>query len=261
MDFKLAAKKYGINHIGVSDADIYNNLSGENAGSVLVALFPYFVKTSVKSNLSKYCRSGDYHRICTHIMQKICTDCGFENFKVFCDTGFPIDRRLAYNAGLGFYGLNSMLINDELGSYFFIAYAVLNEKLKAGTPLSKTCLMCKKCIKACPGGAICNGKIDASRCISSITQKKGILTDEEKALMKKCGLVFGCDICQDICPHNKNVSKTPVSEFLSDRLENLELCHIEGLSNREFKEKFGRYAFSWRGKEVLKRNLNIMEEK
>ena len=260
-DLKKTALKYGIKHIGCTDAKIYNEKSGENRKTILAALVPYYTAEDEKPNLSKYCRSYDYHIVCKDIMTKICTDLDFKDFLVFCDTGYHIDRIAAYNAGLGFFGLNTMLINEEIGSYFFIVYAVLNEDLKkiAAPPL-KMCIKSKKCENACPGGAIKNGKIDESRCISAITQKKGELSVEEENLIKKGKYIFGCDICQDVCPYNRNLKTTSVSSFLSDRINFLKKSDIENLSSREFKEKYGKYAFSWRGKNVLLRNIDIMKQ-
>lgn len=261
--YKKIALKYGVEFIAPTSAKIYNDLSGENFNTALVALFPYYAGENEKSNLSKYARSLDYHKVCTDIMTKICDEAGFLNYKVFCDTGYEIDRALACEASLGFYGKNSMLINEKYGSFFFIAYALLNEKLPFEDKKTdiKTCLNCQKCVKMCPWGAIGkDGKIDIDKCLSHITQKKGELTKDEKTLIKENGYVFGCDICQNVCPHNENVSETTIDAFLQNRIENLNLSDIENLSNRFFKEKYSDYAFSWRGKNVLIRNLKILNE-
>jgi epoxyqueuosine reductase QueG len=261
--YKKIALKYGVEYIAPTSAKLYNDLSGENFNTALVALFPYYEGEKEKSNLSKYAKSLDYHKVCTDIMTKICDEAGFFSYKVFCDTGYHIDRELAYDANLGFYGKNSMLINEKYGSFFFIAYALLNEKLDFENEKSdiKTCLNCQKCVKMCPGGAILsNGKINAEKCLSSITQKKGELTKDEETLIKANGYVFGCDICQNVCPHNENIPETKIDAFLQNRIENLNLSDVENLSNREFKEKYSDYAFSWRGKNVLIRNLKIIEE-
>lgn len=257
--YKEIALKYGVEHIGTASAKSYNEKSGENFKTALVALFPYFAGEDEKSNLSKYCQSEDYHKVCTRILDKICNECNFKDYKIFCDTGYHIDRALAFEAGLGFYGKNSMLINDKLGSFFFIAYALLNEDLKLDFPLEKSCIGCNNCIKKCPNGAILNdGKICEERCVSAITQKKGELSQKEEELIKNGRLIFGCDICQNVCPHNKNLTCTPITDFLNDRINVLSLSDIENLSNKEFKEKYGKYAFSWRGKKVLERNLKIL---
>ena len=153
-------------------------------------------------------------------MDKICSSCNFKDYKIFCDTGLCIDRKLALNASLGFLGKNSMLINEKYGSYFFISYALLHEDLdKTKNTAQKMCIGCNKCIKSCPGGAIKDGgKININKCISHITQKKGELYLKEKSLIKKGGLAFGCDICQDVCPHNKDIEKTKIDLFLKNRI-------------------------------------------
>lgn len=261
--YKKIALKYGVEFISATSAKRYNEISDENFNTALVAIFPYYVSRKEKSNLSKYARSLDYHKVCTDIMKKICDEAGFENYKVFCDTGYHIDRALAYEANLGFYGKNSMLINEKYGSFFFIAYALLYEKLDFENEKTeiKTCLNCQKCVKICPSGAIGkDGKINIDRCLSNVTQKRGEITDNEKALIKANGYIFGCDVCQNVCPHNENLPETKISAFLKNRIENLCLSDLENLSNREFKEKYSDYAFSWRGKNVLIRNLKILNE-
>ena len=258
--YKKEAKKYNIEYISAIDATFYNKMCDTSYKTILVALFPYFAGENKNSNLSKYCQSLDYHKVCTSIMDKILKGCNFKDYKIFCDTGLLIDRMVAHDASLGFFGKNSMLINEKYGSYFFIAYALLNEDLeKTKNTDTKTCIGCNKCIQSCPGGAIeSSGKVNIDKCLSHITQKKGELTDKEQSLIKKGGLIFGCDVCQDVCPHNKNVQKTKIDAFLKNRIEKLSLCDIEGLSNKEFKEKYGDYAFSWRGKKVLERNLKLL---
>ena len=78
--------------------------------------------------------------------------------------------------------------------------------------------------------------------------------------MKKSGLCWGCDVCQNVCPHNENLSDTAISEFLNDRIDSLKPEDLNGISEREFKRRYKNYAFSWRGGKVLKRNLEILRE-
>ena len=151
-----------------------------------------------------------------------------------------------------------MLINDDFGSYFFIGYILCDLDLSPDTPLEKTCSGCNRCITVCPGGAL-GEEFDINKCASHISQKKGDLTQSEIAILKKSGLIFGCDACQRVCPHN-NITPNPIKEFAEDLIHSLSIEDIEKLSNREFLKEYKNRAFSWRGKGVLERNINITKQ-
>ncbi len=228
--------------------------------SAIVCLFPYYCGES-DGNLSLYARGLDYHLVIKEKLSPVCdfirtlasdTEC-----EIFADIGPEVDRRLAYEAGLGFYGKNKMLINDDFGSYFFIGYILCDLDLAPDTPLQKACMGCNRCIENCPGGAL-GEEFDINKCASHISQKKGDLTESEIAILKKSGLVFGCDTCQRVCPHN-NITPKPLKEFTEDLIDSISLSELESLSNRGFMKKYKNRAFSWRGKGVLERNIGLME--
>lgn len=228
----------------------------------VVALFPYFV-AGEEGNLSLYARSVDYHIVADEklkALSAILTENGATKTIIHVDKGEYDDRKAAFDAGLGFYGQNGMLICEEYGSYFFIGQIIHDLEIEPDAPLDMDCLMCGRCERECPVGALKGGKVDTEKCLSHITQKRGELAENEKALIKRNGLCWGCDACQRVCPHNRSLKTTAISEFHADRIKNLKLSDIENLSNREFKEKYGKYAFSWRGKGVLIRNLKIWEK-
>lgn len=237
----------------------------ENVKSIIVCAFPYYIGDFDECNLSKYCYGEDYHIVVKDMLQQICNylSDNIDNFeyKIFADNGPLVDRYLAYLSGIGYFGINNNIITDEYGSYVFIGYIMSNYELKSDTPLEKTCIKCGKCVKYCPGNAILgNYEMNPKRCLSYITQKKGELEEEEEKILKENKKVFGCDICQDICPHNKNIPITSIERFKQEAIFKLDIEEINDISNKEFKRKYGNRAFSWRGKNIIKRNINIVSE-
>ncbi|QJA09544.1 tRNA epoxyqueuosine(34) reductase QueG [Romboutsia sp. CE17] len=238
----------------------------ENAKSIIVCAFPYYVDEMEESNLSKYCYGEDYHIVAKRYLQQICDFLEEEinnfEYKFFVDNGPLVDRYLAYQSGIGYFGINNNIITDEYGSYIFIGYIVNNYEFYTDNPLPKTCIKCNKCVKYCPGNAILgNFELNPRRCLSYITQKKDDLSEEEINLIKENKMVFGCDICQEVCPHNKGISITNIEEFKTNLITKLDYNEINDISNKEFKRRYGNRAFSWRGKKIIQRNIEIILEK
>lgn len=275
----ILQKRADENHLsGMEESDIDKRLDAtlimEDAKSIIVAAFPYYCGDVNDSNISCYCRGYDYHLVIRGIMNSICekiqekfsngeNDTQENSIKteIFVDNGPLVDRYLAYISGIGFWGMNGSIITDKYGSYVFIGYIVTNLDIEKDVPLEKTCLKCGKCIKSCPGNALLEGyDMDVKKCISYITQKKGELSDDEKNIIKENKIIFGCDMCQKVCPHNKNIEMTNIEEFKNDLIEKLDLEEINRISNKEFKRRYYNRAFSWRGKGIIKRNLEILEE-
>lgn len=235
--------------------------TGFATGSV-VAIFPYFVADE-QGNLSMYARGRDYHTLVREKLQPLADflkELGATNPEIHVDNGPLNDRAAAHKAGLGFYGQNGMLINPEFGSYFFIGQITHDLDIEPDGEMAQTCIDCGRCERECPGGALRGGKVDTAKCLSEITQKKGELSEGEAELIKKQRTIWGCDVCQRVCPHNRGLKTTALPEFMASRLHSLEYGDVAELSNREFKEKYGGYAFSWRGKGPLLRNLEILED-
>ena len=229
------------------------------AKSIVVCLFPYYTGEDECANISRYARIPDYHKVAD---KKLCEIAEFikkhsdARCEYFADTGILHDRYLAYIAGLGFFGLNSCLINKKYGSYFFIGYIVTDMELTADTPEMRSCAQCGKCIDTCPGMAIdTDGHLDVNKCVSYITQIKNI-TDEQREILKNQHSVYGCDKCQEICPHNADIPKTPIKEFYEKRHTKLSKDELLAMSNKEFKKEYGDFPFSWRGKAVILKNFN-----
>lgn len=260
-ELKSRKEKYGLSEFEENDIEkrVNPHLTYPWAKSIIVCLFPYYTGEDVESNISKYARIPDYHKvvkekldiICEYIDKKTSSRC-----EAFCDTGLLHERYLAYISGLAFRGVNTCLINEKYGTYFFIGCIVTELELESDKPQEKECIKCGKCKNVCPGQAI-DGKfhIDVNRCVSYITQLKTI-TDEQKKILKGQNMIYGCDRCQDVCPYNVNAKKTPIEEFYKKRVKKLEKNELESLSNREFKEKYNEFAFSWRGKGAILKNFD-----
>ena len=229
-----------------------------------VCLFPYYVKHNGPSNLSRYTWGTDYHLVINEYLEKLIEKLQKMNtsaqFSIHCDTSPLADRYMAYLAGLGFYGKNNCFISPKWGSYVVIGTILTTLEFEPNTPLEQSCMGCNRCITACLGQCLGNHEFKYDTCKSYLTQKKGDLTTEEKQIIAKTPLVFGCDVCQDVCPHNKNIPTTPIPEF--QKIEpHIDINELEMLTNKEFKAKYGHRAFSWRGKKILMRNQEIIEEK
>ena len=255
---------------GMEEPDIEKRINPklimEDAESIIVCAFPYHVEQNHESNISKYCYGLDYHSVIKEKLNDLCEEIKTidENFKykIFADNGPLVDRYLAHLAGIGYYGINNNIITDKYGSYVFIGYIVNNYDLEVDNPTNKTCIKCNKCVKYCPGNALeGNYKMDPKKCVSFITQKKEELTLEEVEKIKKNKSIFGCDICQQVCPHNKDICESKIEEFTTNLMTNLSEEEINSISNKEFKRRYKDRAFSWRGRNIIKRNMDILKEK
>ena len=181
------------------------------------------------------------------------------NYKVFVDNSGLVDRGSAYRAGLGFFGKNNCLINEKLGSFFFIGQILIDQEIEfiKKKPVASQCENCQICIEKCPTGAL--GKdyyFDPRKCNAYLTQKKEISEFEEKYFKE---YLYGCDLCQKYCPFNQKLKKTTLSAFYStidDKYPSPE--SILGMTNQKFKQRFKKTAAGWRGKKNLVRNANLI---
>jgi len=232
--------------------------------SAIVCLFPYYVEHKDPSNLSRYTWAKDYHLVINEYLKKLIEKLQIMNtdaqFSIHCDTSPLADRYMAYLAGLGFYGKNNCFISPKWGSYVVIGTILTTLELEPNTPLTQSCIGCNRCITACLGQCLGHDEFKFDTCKSYLTQKKGELTSEEEHIIAKTPLVFGCDVCQEVCPHNKDIPTTPIPEFQSVE-PYIDIDELDSLTNKEFKAKYGHRAFSWRGKKILMRNQEIIESK
>lgn len=237
----------------------------KNCKSIIVCLFPYFTGYKNDSRISVYTYALDYHVIVRCFLEKVAASLNKEinnfEYKVFVDNGPLLERHLAYMAGLGFIGTNGMLITNKYGSYVFIGYIMNNYPFVSDSPLNISCNNCDECIKHCPGNAISKDLfVDTAKCISYITQKKGELSKKESILIKHQNTIFGCDVCQKVCPHNYVICETGIKEFRENHLYDIKPEELQVLSERQFKKNYGNRAFAWRGKKVLLRNMQCIDK-
>ncbi len=224
----------------------------KNSASVIMYLFPYYLGEEYykNSNISKYAVPEDYHRIAGAYLEKAADELRKAYpknvFQAFCDNSPIKEVEVAVKCGLGVKGKNTLLINKDYGSFVFIGEIITDLKITPSLPEDRTCLSCGLCENICPSGALVNYKVNRDKCLSSITQLKGELSCEQSNLIAENSCIWGCDKCQDICPMNKNIKKSPVKEFYETAKSSYSLG--DDISTR---------AFNWRGKSVIERNFKI----
>lgn len=203
----------------------------------------------------------DYHHILREKLQKleefIITKVPDARVKSMVDTGELSDRAVAVRAGIGWSGKNCAVITPEFGSYVYLGEMITTIPFKSDEPVEDQCGSCTKCLDACPTGALVQGgQINAQHCISFLTQTKSLIPDQFRG--KIGNRVYGCDSCQTACPYNKGKNFHFHDEMEPDpEVAKPLLKPILKLSNREFKNRFGYVAGSWRGKKPIQRNAMI----
>lgn len=216
-----------------------------------------------KGQLSRYAWGLDYHPIMKERMQKLLDFIEKRapeplEAQAFVDTGPPLDREVASKAGLGWFGKNSMLYVSDYGSWVFLGEIFINLSLAPDPMVSLDCGDCDLCIKACPTDAIVEPfYVQPDRCISHLTQMSGPIPHELRPAMQL--KVWGCDICQQVCPWNDEAVVANRPEFRPvDGLDPApSLIQMLQMTTGQFKRMFGPTAAAWRGKRTLQRNAAI----
>lgn len=216
-----------------------------------------------RGQLSRYAWGQDYHHLMRAGMEKLIQYLdervpGGIEAQAYVDTGPPVDREVAARAGLGWFGKNTCLYVPNYGSWVFLGEIFTNVDLAPDPRVTLDCGDCDRCMRACPTGAIIEPfYVDPNRCISHLTQMSGPIPVE---LRERIGLrVWGCDVCQQVCPWNDDamVANRPEFRPVPELEPAPSLIGMLHMSTGEFKRKFGRTAAAWRGKRTLQRNAAI----
>ena len=225
--------------------------------------------TDESETRGKFCRASwgeDYHKVLKEKLRKL------DQFikllvpraetLMMVDKGPLSDRAVAVRAGLGWIGKNGSLITKEFGSFVYLGEILTNLPLKPDNQRANNlCGGCKECLNACPMQAIIEDKstINCQKCLAFNTLTKGHLEDALKGKIAEQKYLYGCDICQLVCPYNKDKNNDWHREFLPDyELINPVLEKVIKLSNKQFKDIFGHMSGSWRGKKNLQRNAVLI---
>lgn len=257
--------QYMENHF---DLRIDPTLIVPGAKSVITLLKNYFPsqqQTSEAPHISKYAYGKDYHEVIreklNEFLHLLSTEIGEIHGRGFVDSAPVMERSWAQKSGLGWVGRNGNLINKQQGSFFFIATLIVDLPLEYDNPFAKDyCGSCTKCIEACPTGAILPGKVvDGSKCISyfTIELKDMLIPGEMKN--KFDDWMFGCDICQDVCPWNRfskpnnEIAFTPIPEIL-----NLSTKEWESMTEESFKKIFKHSPLKRTKFKGIQRNIRFL---
>lgn len=211
----------------------------------LALLYDTPVLHSDDSNLPKISRYAwgkrDYHKIIKSKLKQICKDIELLSpdikTKFYVDDGPLMDKVWAVRSGIGWMGKNTNVINPELGSYFFLSEILINKELEYDEPIEDMCKNCRLCLVECPTGALYDEyKLDANLCISYQTiENRGEIPEE----INLNGWIFGCDICQEVCPYNsKGVFTAEELFFPREELTNKSFDDLLNYTEKEFNETF-----------------------
>ena len=240
------------------------------AKSVITLLLNYFPaqqQNEEAPKISKYAYGNDYHEVIRaklkQFLQDINEQVGEVHGRGFVDSAPVLERAWAQKAGIGWIGKNGNLINKQSGSFFFIATLIVDLELEFDDAFAKDyCGTCTKCIDNCPTEAILPDKvIDGSKCISyfTIELKDALIPENMKG--KFDDWMFGCDVCQDVCPWNRfsksntEIQFTPIPEIL-----NFSKADWEELTEESFKTIFKKSPLKRSKFEGIKRNLNFIKK-
>lgn len=211
--------------------------------------------------LARYAWGKDYHDIMRERLHRLMACIGAENEgRAFCDTAPVLERYWAWRTGLGWRGRNTQIVSPDLGSYFFIGTLLLCRPADAyDAPQKARCGTCRRCVDACPAGALsADGRLDARRCLSYLTiEHRGPLPPEAGKQMGRC--IYGCDRCAEACPWNKSVRPTTLPELqASESLLRMQMTDWHGMDIEQYRTLFRGSAVKRAKYEGLRRNIDAV---
>ncbi|WP_312323454.1 tRNA epoxyqueuosine(34) reductase QueG [Soonwooa sp.] len=297
---KDKAKKFGFQSCGISKSEfleeeapkleawLKNNFHGEmkymenyfdkrldprllveGSRSVISLSYNYFPKQDIFKDklqkISKYAYGEDYHEVIKDILREMISELQDEigefSFRVFVDSAPVLERAWAKKSGIGWVGKNANIITKQSGSFFFLAEIICDLDLEYDHATTDHCGTCRKCIDACPTDAIVSDKlIDGSKCISYATiELKEEIPDSFKNKMENW--MFGCDICQDVCPWNRFSAPTLEEKFHpNEALQNFTKTEWKEMTQEIFSSVFRKSPVKRTKFAGLKRNLDFLSD-
>lgn len=246
--------------------DVRVNPAGLLAGarSVIVCAFNYYPPKLQRGDVPQfayYSYGKDYHEVVRGRLSALAAyiheTYGGET-RVCVDTAPLPERYWAVEAGLGFKGLNSQLIIPGLGSYFFLGEIITTVEFAPNERLEDDCGSCGACVRSCPGKAIRNGEIDARGCLSYLTiEYRGEALPDGTRLGNH---LYGCDVCQQVCPHNRGCKPTEIPEFMpSDEFLAIDRATLDSFTPEKFNALFRHSAVKRTKLKGLMRNLKYLD--
>jgi len=241
-----------------------------NARSVITFLYNYSAPREMADDchfkISKYAYGEDYHHVIRNklyqLVDEIKTKTDDFDFRVFVDSAPVMEKVWAQRSGLGWLGKNTCLINREMGSWLFICEIICSLELNYDQPLPESCGVCTRCIDACPTGALTEPFVlDSNRCISYLTiEFRDALPSKLKEHFD--GWIFGCDICQDVCPWNRFSKPHQEPLFnLPEEIRNMNNKDWQQLTEPDFKRIFKNSAIKRTRYDGLMRNIEFQSDK
>ena len=240
------------------------------AKSVITFLYNYYTDENqidpTAPKISKYAYGKDYHHVIKDklksLLQFIQEEIGEVNGRCFVDSAPVMERDWAKKSGVGWIGKNTLLIHPKKGSYFFLAELIIDLELATDHPIKDYCGRCTRCIDACPTEAISpNGYVvDGSKCISYFTiELKEAIPTTVKGQFDNW--MFGCDVCQDVCPWNRFSTPHKEEEFLPHpQLLEMTKTEWEEITEEVFKKVFKKSAVKRTKFAGLKRNIDFLKK-
>ena len=257
--------KYMENHF---DKRLDPRLLVEGSKSVISLSYNYFPEEKLQNEnfkISKYAYGEDYHEVIKEKLRSLVAELQDEigefSFRVFVDSAPVLEKAWARKSGIGWVGKNSNLITKKHGSFYFLAEIICDLDLVEDSPVTDHCGSCTKCIDACPTHAIISDKIiDGSKCISYATiELKDQIPDFFKNKMDDW--MFGCDVCQDVCPWNRFSAPTLEEKFHpNSQLKNFTKQEWKDITQEIFSSVFRKSAVKRTKFAGLKRNLDFLSE-